>query len=231
MNVNGLLLSQKKELVDRLKASVTEQRIARMLAVMNKRTRHLTVVMEDIYQSQNASAVLRSCDCTGIQDVHIIENRNTYEINPDVALGASKWLTLYRYDEATMNTASCMNHLKDQGYRIVATSPHSDEHILEDLPVTDKTALVFGNELNGLTDVAMNMADAFVRIPMVGFTESFNISVSAAICLYNLAPRIRSSVPDWELSEEEQTDLLLEWLLRSIANGEALLAHHLKTLI
>ncbi len=223
-------LYQKQLLLEHLSAHVTEKRLEKMTRILAWRTRHLTLVMEDIYQSQNASAVLRSCECFGVQDVHIIENRNTYEINPDVALGSSKWLSLFKYNRENFNTTACLTSLRDQGYRIVATTPHKDDCLLEELPVDRKTALVFGTELDGLTHEAMSMSDAFVRIPMLGFTESFNISVSAAICLYHLAPRIRNTVSNWELTEEERTDVMIGWLLQSVRNPENLLNHYKKKL-
>ncbi len=218
-------LQQKKELISFLSGYLTSPRLSKMRSVLEKRTRHLCLVMEDIYQSQNASAVLRSCDCFGIQDVHIIENQNVYEINPDVALGASKWLSLYKYNNQDHNTSTCLSHLKEEGYRIVATSPHRNDLLLEELPVDRRTALLFGTELKGLTQEAEGMADAFVKIPMLGFTESFNISVSAAICLYHLGAKIRETVPGWMLSEAEKTDLLLEWIKQSVKNPESLIRY------
>ena len=142
---------------------------------MLSRTRYLTVVLEDIFQSQNASAVLRTCDCFGIQDVHIIENRNPYEINPDVELGSAKWLNMNRYNKSGHNTLEAFTELRKKGYKIIATSPHKNDLMIQDLPIEHKIALVFGSEREGLSDIALQNADAFVKIPMYGFTESFNI--------------------------------------------------------
>ncbi len=216
-------LRTKRALIDYLAGYVTPARIEKMRRVLDRRTRHLCIVMEDIYQSHNASAVLRSCDCFGIQDVHIIENKNRYQVNPDVALGASKWLSIHKYNQQSHNTADCLKQLKQKGYRIVATSPHKDDCLLEDLAIDQKTALLFGTELKGLTTSALEMADAFMKIPMTGFTESLNISVSAAICLYHLAPRIRSSQVNWQLSEAEQAEILLEWIKTSLKNPQAMI--------
>ncbi len=218
-------LQQKHQLIAALSDYVTLQRLQRMQEVLEKRTRHLCVVMEDIYQSHNASAVLRSCDCFGIQDVHIIENRNTYQVNPDVALGASKWLTLKKYNTLENNTENCIQQLREKGYRIIATTPHQDDCLLEELPVDQKTALLFGTELQGLTQQAIDLADGYVKIPMVGFTESFNISVCAALCLYYLSPKVRNTVTDWQLSDEEKADVMLEWLQQSVSNPESLVRY------
>ncbi len=216
-------LQKKKQLIAALSDFVTPQRLHRMQQVLEKRTRHLCVVMEDIYQSHNASAVLRSCDCFGIQDVHIIENRNTCQVNPDVALGASKWLTLKKYNTQDHNTLHCIRHLREKGYRIIATTPHQDNYLLEELPVDHKTALLFGTEIQGLTQEAIDLADGYVKIPMVGFTESFNISVCAALCLYHLSPKIRNTVNDWKLPAEEKADVMLDWLSQSVSQAESLI--------
>ncbi len=214
---------EKIELIRLLSNYVTESRFAKMQDVLSRRTRYLTLVMEDIYQAQNASAVLRSCECFGIQDVHIIENRNEYQVNPDVALGANKWLSLHKYSTEDHNTRNCLLNLKHQGYRLIATTPHKDDCLLEELPLNQKTALLFGTEMKGLSEEAIGMADGFMKIQMSGFTESFNISVSAAICLYHLAPKIKNEVNNWQLTEDEQADIMLEWLMGSVKNARALI--------
>lgn len=215
--------SKQTELINYLRDFATDERWQKIEAVVHQRTRHLTVVVEDIYQPHNASAVLRSCDGFGVQDVHIIENNNQFEASSQVTIGADQWLSLSRYKEPnTDNTEACFNHLKQVGYKIIATSPHEDDVNLNDLPITEKTALVFGTELNGISDRAKELADGFVKIPMAGFSESFNISVSAAVCLYNLTRRLRASQVDWMLSEEEMEALKLTWLKQSIKAGEQL---------
>ncbi len=201
----------KKSYLEFLFGFVTQHKQIRFGEVIRYRTRHLTIVLEDLYQSHNASAVLRTCDCFGIQDVHIIENKNQYTVNPDVALGSSQWLTLHKYSGKEDNTARCLALLKARGYRIAATSPRMKDYVLSELPLDHKTALLFGTELNGLSPTALEMADCSVHIPMVGFTESFNISVSAAICLYDLTSRLHRSAVEWQLSEPEKTDILIQW--------------------
>lgn len=213
------------ELVEYLSGCISGNRLQRFNKLIQYRTRHITVVLEDIYQAHNASAVLRSCDCFGIQDVHIIENKNKYELNPDVELGAHKWLTLYKYNRQEQNSLECIQSLKRKGYKIIATTPHPETVAatctIDKLEITNKIALVFGTELKGITDVILNEADGFVKIPMYGFTESFNISVSAAICLYELTARLRKSHIG-SLSEEEKYDIKLQWLRNSLAKPELL---------
>lgn len=205
------------DLIDHLSGFITENRLSLFRKVLGERSRYLTVLLEDIYQSQNASAVLRTCDCTGIQDVHIVEQQNEYEINRDVALGSNQWLSLHYYNEGSDNIFSAVQALKKQGYRIVATSPHKEGVTPESFDLDKgKAALLFGTELNGLTERALELADEFIQIPMVGFTESYNISVSAALALYSLRKRMESSLLDWKISEDEQNELLLNWLRNSI---------------
>lgn len=210
------------ELVKYLSGFATENRLKRFEEVLKHRTRHLTVVLEDIYQPHNAAAVLRSCDCFGIQDVHVIENQNKFEANPDVELGSAKWITLHKYNSKQENTADCIASLKKKGYKIVVTSPHKNDCSIEELDVTSKTALFFGTEMRGATPAAFQEADAFVKIPMVGFTESLNISVSAAVTLYTLSTRLKASDVNWRLSEQEETALRLQWLKNSIPKAELL---------
>lgn len=198
-----------------------EKRNELMDRVLNDRTRYITVALENIYQPHNASAVLRSCDCFGIQDVHIIENAYQYELNPHVSLGAAQWLNLHRYNTLENNTPECIENLKKEGYRIVATTPDPKAVSIHDFDVTKgKFALLFGTEKFGLTPEAFAMADEFIRIPMYGFTESFNISVSVSLCLFHFTERIRVEKAGWHLSDEEQTDIYLQWFRNTTTNSE-----------
>ncbi len=212
-----------ENLIEYLKEFISENRWERLNKVLNQRTRHLTVVLEDIYQPHNASAVLRSCDGFGIQDVHIIEDRNKFDASSEVTIGADQWLSQYYYNQAGENNVQlCFDQLRDKGYKIIATTPHENDSNLNELNINSPVALVFGTELDGVSDQVKNNADGFVKIPMYGFSESFNISVSAAICLYDLTTRLRSSDIDWKLSSEEKEELLLEWVKKSIKAGDKL---------
>ena len=216
-------------LIEYLSGFITEERLGTFDNVLNNRTRYITVVLEDLYQSHNASAVLRTCDCFGIQDVHIIENRNTYSVNPDVALGSNKWLTLNKYNRTESNTQETYRALRNAGYRIIATTHHRDDKTPEDFDMKKgKAALVFGTELEGLSEAAINEADECMRIPMFGFTESFNISVAAAIILYQLTGRLRGSAINWKLNPAEKRELKLTWLKRSIKKSDLLIREFLE---
>jgi tRNA (guanosine-2'-O-)-methyltransferase len=215
-------LSQKQQLLEQLSGFITENKQNKIREIIRGRTRHLTIVLEDIYQPHNASAVLRTCDCFGIMDVHIIENMNKYEVNPDVALGSSKWLNIRKYNRSQQNTEDCLKQLKEQGYRIVATSPHKNDFTPETLPLDQKIALVFGTELEGLSETALQLADDFVKIPMCGFTESLNISVSAALFLYRLTDRMKTSGIPWQLSENESLDIRIGWTKNVLKKSEVI---------
>ncbi len=168
--------------------------------------------------------MLRSCECFGLQDIHIIDKNNFFEINTEIELGASKWLNIQLYNENKVNnTKSCINQLKEKGYRVIATSPHRNDCNLDELDVSGKTALIFGKELEGLSDDAMAMADGYMKIPMYGFTESFNISVTVALCVHYLTKKMRESSVDWHLSEEEKLQILINWLEKSIKNSQMIL--------
>ena len=212
-----------KELIEYFKTFVTEQRLNKMEKTLSLRTRYLTVVLENIYQPHNASAVLRSCDGFGIQDVHIIENSNSYRVNPGVSLGTSQWLTMHNYNTEKENSKTAIDTLKKNGYRIVATTPHSNDQNLEDFNLPKgKIALFFGTEMQGLSETVLANADEFMKIPMYGFVESFNISVSCALSLHSLSHRLRESNIDWILNQKEKEDVLLEWMRKSVKNAESL---------
>lgn len=216
-----------KELIAYLSEFVTPERFEMFNRIAQERTRYATIVIEDLYQPHNISAVLRSCDCFGVQDIHVIENRNAYEENPEIAMGASKWLNVNRYSERENNTQETLRELKAEGYRIVATTPHTDDVMLNDFDVTKgKFALVFGNEKEGITDTVRAEADEFMRIPMYGFTESFNISVSAALCLQYIAQSLRKADIAWQLSTEEIDEIVLTWLRQNLKSAELLEARY-----
>lgn len=216
------------ELLDYLKTFVTERRNGLIDGVLKERTRYVTVVLEDIYQSQNASAVLRSCDCFGIQDVHVIENSHEYTINPDVSMGSNKWLDIHKYNQEKNNTLAAINSLKEKGYRIIATSPNTNQISLPDFDLNKgKAAFFFGTELTGLSDVVLDNADEYVTVPMYGFTESFNISVCAALVMSHLANELRKSDIDWRLTDDEIRFIKGEWLKRSIKAGDEIVERFL----
>lgn len=189
-----------------------------MERVLSNRTRYVTAGLEDIHTSQNAGAVLRNCDNFGIQNVHIIEQTTSFKVNLNVTRGCQKWLSVHRYANQQGNTTDCMLALKEQGFTIFATSPHGDGLALPDLPLDRPVALLFGNELDGLSETALDQADHHLKIPMYGFSESFNVSVSTALCFQSICDRLRQSSIPWQLSPMEQQQLKLQWYRNSCKN-------------
>lgn len=211
----------KKELIQYFESFISPKRLKLINNNLRFRTRYMTIILEDIYQPHNASAILRTCDCLGIQDVHIIENHNQYRANPEISLGSDQWLSIYKYKQVENNPQDAISVLKNKGYRIVATSSHAKNANLESFDITKgKMAFVFGTELSGITLRVEEMADEFIKIPMFGFTESFNISVSAAIIFHHTSSKLRHSSIDWQIPEDELADIKLDWLKKSIKNPE-----------
>jgi len=160
-----------KALTEFLKPYVSEHKQALIEEVLSKRTRHITVMLENIYHSHNASAVVRNCDCFGIQDIHVIEGHNEYNINPYVVRGSAKWISINKYSQ-TETKENSFAQLKQKGYRLVGTSPNAKYPSLSDMPINHKTALVFGTEETGISEFAISQMDDFVHIPMFGFSDS-----------------------------------------------------------
>ncbi|MNU88836.1 tRNA (guanosine(18)-2'-O)-methyltransferase [compost metagenome] len=206
------LLQAFYELIPAVKGELFDQ-------VASKRTRYLTVLLEEIYQEHNASAVLRSCDCFGIQELHVIESKNQYKVQRDIARGAGRWVDLYNYNEGSAPLLDAVSKLKSKGYKIAALTPDAELSIF-DVPLDEPLALSFGTEWEGISDEIREIADYKVSIPMVGFTESFNVSVSVALTLQTLRQRLLESDKDWELSEEDQVDVKLKWCQRYMRNGD-----------
>ena len=175
------------DLLTYLEDFISVERKARFLEVLEERTNFVTVAIEDVFQLHNASAVIRSCEVFGIQTAHIIEDRFGRRLDKNIAMGAQQWIDVYRYK----NTASCLRQLRSEGYQIIATTPHNDSYLLEEFVIDRKSALFFGTEKEGLSAEVMQQADGFLKIPMVGFTESLNISVSAAIILQYLTRQLK----------------------------------------
>lgn len=191
---------------------LTENRKERFAQVLAHRSNHFTVVIEDVFQLHNTSAVMRSCEVFGIQQLNVIEERYTKSIDKEIAMGAQKWVDVNRYNSIT----NCISDLKNKGYQIIATTPHYDDCELDEFDITQPSALFFGTERDGLSAEVLEKADGFLKIPMVGFTESLNISVSAAIIIQNLMNRLRKSDIPWQLSEEEILEKRLQWAKNSI---------------
>ncbi|MFN8700097.1 MAG: TrmH family RNA methyltransferase [Flavobacteriales bacterium] len=191
--------------------------------VANERTRHLTVVLEDIYQTQNASAIMRSAESWGVQDIHVIENEHAFNFHRRISKGAYDWLTICRYNESAANSLACMHALKQEGYSIAATSLEDSAMAPEDIPLDRPLAIVMGTELTGVSETVRTHCDHFIKIPMRGFTESLNVSVASGVLMYTLMNRLRASGISWRLPEEAQLELKIQWARKAIAWSETLI--------
>ncbi|MBC2839469.1 RNA methyltransferase [Robiginitalea sp. SC105] len=213
------------DLLEYLEGFLTEARRNRFLEVLSCRTRHITVALEDVYQLHNASAVIRSCDIFGIQDAHLIEARFGSRLDKKIAMGAQRWVDIHRYD----STRACVHTLREKGYRIVVTSPREGSATPESLSLDQPVALFFGTEKEGLSDALLQQADEAIHIPMVGFTESLNVSVAAAIILRQLATRLRASGIPWQLTEPEILEKRLDWTKKTIKSAPDIIARYRKS--
>lgn len=195
-----------------LEGFLTESRKAKFLKVLATRTNHFTVAIEDVYQLHNTSAVMRSCEVFGIQQLNVIEEKFGKRIDKEIAMGAQKWVDVNRFE----SISDCVTQLKEKGYRIIATTPHEDDCLLDDFDISKPAALFFGTERHGLSPEVLEQADGYLKIPMVGFTESLNISVSAAIIIQHLMGRLQKSNLQWQLTEDEIVEKRLDWTRKSI---------------
>ena len=205
-----------------LETYITERRKNLFQKVVSDRTRHFTVATEDVYQIHNTSAVMRTCDVFGIQDLHVVEEQLGKRVDKEIAMGAQKWVNLNRYNSID----DCIDNLKNSGYQIIATTPHNDSTLLHEFDVSKKSAFFFGKETEGLSDKVMNAADGFLKIPMHGFTESLNISVSAAIILQSVVTRMRQTDVNWGLSEEEKFEIQMKWMKNTIKVSDAIIERY-----
>ncbi|WP_062054739.1 TrmH family RNA methyltransferase [Aquimarina longa] len=210
------------KLLEYLESFLTPRRQGLNKTVLDQRTNHFTIAIEDVYQLHNTSAVIRSCDVFGIQNVHVIEEINVKRIDREIAMGAQKWVDINRY----ATTKNCINSLKNKGYQIVATTPHDGSKVLQDFDVTKPAAFFFGKEQHGLSDLVLDAADSKLYIPMVGFTESLNISVSAAIILQYVTSKLRETDIKWQLSEEEKLEKRMEWAKKVIKSHEQIITYY-----
>lgn len=206
-----------KEFLAYLKPLISASKQEKMHSILAYRTNHITLVLEDLFQEHNISATMRSAEIFGVQNVHIIEQKNHYGINESITRGASQWLTVHRHK----TTVEALRSLKQQGYRIVATVPDAQAQTLDDLNINNKIAFIFGTEYAGISQTALDMADEHITIPMFGFTKSFNVSVTAALCLHPIINKLHNSTAPWQLTEAEKDILFLEWISKSVAHFES----------
>ena len=182
-----------------------------MKDVANERIFNIGLLLEDVYQEHNASAILRSCDALGFSNVHTIENYNQLKVNPEISMGADKWLVMNRIsDKGESASADHLKKLKRLGFTIAATSLNEKSIHIENLDFKKPLLLVFGTELNGISDSAISEADVTVKLPMYGFTQSYNVSVSVAMSLQLIRQKVQ---PQYSASKIKRDALLAYWML------------------
>ncbi len=214
------------KLLTYLERFISEERKERFEHILQMRTKYITVAAEDVFQMHNTSALIRSCEVFGIQEVHVVEDRFGQRMDKNIAMGSQQWVDIFRYKDTT----DCISHLRQQGYKIIATTPHEDSCMLQDFKLDGKTALFFGTEKEGLSPAVMDAADGFLKIPMVGFTESLNVSVSAAIILQMLSSKLRASDLPWSLSHDEIMEKRMDWTKKSIKSIDKIMERYEKEL-
>lgn len=206
-----------------LESFLTPQRVSRFKEVLAQRTNHIAVAVEDVYQLHNTSAVMRSCEVFGIQQLSVIEAKYGKRIDKEIAMGAQKWVDVSRFESGR----ECVAHWRSKGYRIVATAPDENaESTLGNFDISEKAVVFFGTERTGLSDEVLQAADERLFIPMYGFTESLNVSVAAAIVLQNLSARLRTSNVAWQLSDAEILEKRVDWAEKSIKDIDRVKARY-----
>lgn len=224
-------MSEQQELLQRiafLEQHISAHRLQKIKNVLAQRTRHLTVVLENLYHPENGNAVMRSVECFGLQEMHVVQEKYDWKYSLKIARGAAQWTDVYTFGKENGGAAACYQQLRERGYQLVATDPQPGSFTANNLDIRQPVALIFGTESTGVAPETLALADARIHIPMVGFTESFNISVSAGILLAQLRQRLEKEVEDWQLSDADQTALYADWLTKSVRHADALLRAHEK---
>ena len=200
---------------------LTEERMAVLRRTLASRTRYMTILTENTFHPQNASALVRHCEAFGLQDLHTVETRCKFNPNVNIVRGTDKWVDITRHE----STEEAISTLKGAGYRLVATTPHRESCTPETFDVAKGPfCLVFGTEHAGVSDEIIEAADEYLRIPMCGMVESLNVSASAAILIYMLSQRMRLTPSiDWALKEDDAREMLFRWVMSSVKDSERIL--------
>ncbi len=220
LSADELSLDEVRERNEYLSSFLLESRIDTLNRALDMRTEYLTVMTENMFHAQNASAIVRHCEAFGVQNIHTVEDLCPFLPTLNIALGTDKWIDVKRH----ATTADAIKNLRKEGYRIIATTPHHKSCTPETFDVKKgKFVLVFGTEKTGVSEEIMAEADEFLQIPMCGMVDSLNVSASAAILIYMLSQRMRLECDDWHLSDEKRTRTLYDWYRYAVRDSEALL--------
>jgi tRNA (guanosine-2'-O-)-methyltransferase len=215
---------QNQEIFHYLQQFLTEERLQKINFFAPESSDFVLPVMEDIFQFRNAAAIVRSVEACGFHKIVAMESENVFNPNLRVTKGAETWVEV----EKLPHSLDSIKKIKNRGYKIVAVSPEKNATLLPDFSISEPVALVFGTEKEGVTEEILDFADETLAIPMYGFTRSFNVSVAASICMYELKQKLLKSGIDYKLSEEKMWQMKVRWAVNSLASGEQILAKYLK---
>lgn len=207
-----------------LKQFLTDERLSKIEFYAQESSDFVLPVMEDIFQFRNAAAIVRSVEACGFHKIVAMESENEFNPNLRVTKGAETWVEV----EKMPHQLESLKKIKERGYKILAVSPEKNAIMLPDYDLKEPVALVFGTEKEGVTEEILDFADETVAIPMYGFTKSFNVSVAAAICFYDLKQKLVKSDLDYKLSNKKLWELKVRWAKNSIKSGEEILQKYLK---
>ena len=212
-----------QETFDYLKQFITDERLSKIEHFSQESSDFVLPIMEDVYQFRNAAAIVRSVEACGFHHVVALEEENVFNPNLKVTKGAETWVKV----EKMPNNLDSLKEIKNRGYKILAVSPENNATMLPDYEVKEPIALVFGTELEGVSDEILDFADETLAIPMYGFTKSFNVSVAAAICMYELKQKLMKSGIEYQLSDQKLLELKIRWAKNSIKSSEQILERFL----
>ena len=216
-------MKTKQQIYEHLSRFLSSERLSAIEKQSAGSSRFILPVLEDVFQFRNAAAIIRSVEACGFHQVVAMEKRNTFDPNLEVTKGAENWVAVEKMPHAMES----LQKIKSRGYKMVAVSPERDAVSLPDFVINQPVALVFGTEWHGVSENFLEFCDETVSIPMYGFTSSFNVSVAAAICIYDLKQKLIQNHIHHFLSEDEQQDLKIRWALNSIKSGRQILERFL----
>lgn len=206
-----------------LKQFLTEERLAKIEHFSKESSDFVLPVMDDVYQFRNAAAIIRSVEACAFHKVVAMEEENVFNPNLTVTKGAETWVEV---EKMPKNIASLQN-IKDRGYKILAVSLEKNAVMLPEYEIAEPIALVFGTEQAGVSEEVIDFADETLAIPMFGFTRSYNVSVAAGICMYELKQKLLKSNIDYKLNEQKLLEMQVRWAVNSISSGKEIYAKYL----
>ena len=213
-----------QDVYEYMKGFLTEERLLKIDKYAEESSDFVLPVLENIYQFRNAAAIIRSVEACGFHKIVALEEENVFNPNTRVARGADTWMQV----EKMPKTMASLQQIRDKGYKILAVSPEKNAVSLPEYELKEPVALIFGTEMEGVSQEVLDFADETLIIPMYGFTQSFNVSVAAAICMYELKQKLLKSDIDYKLSDEKKLAMKIRWAVNSARSGDEVLNHYLK---